>query len=137
MSLLDKIEPVRRTMVLFFIVGTPESMEGSKIGAVNTAIREIIPEIRDISNENADALIKIAVLEFSSAACWITENGPVEASKFNWTYLDAGGMALNEKLFTKAFMQEATGSYVPVLFLFSGRCPIDEWHEGLELLKNS
>ena len=50
MALTDTIEIPRRTMVLFFIVDTSGSMEGKKIGAVNTAIREVIPEIRDISN---------------------------------------------------------------------------------------
>jgi uncharacterized protein YegL len=38
MALIDKIEIPRRRMALFFIIDASGSMEGSKIGAVNTAI---------------------------------------------------------------------------------------------------
>jgi uncharacterized protein YegL len=145
MALTDKVEIPRRTMVLFFIIDTSGSMEGSKIGAVNTAIREVVPEIRDISNENADALIKIAVLEFSSGVNWLTPNGPVDSNDYTWTNLDVAGTtdfgaacrALNEKLSTKAFMAEATGSYAPALFLLSDGEPTDDWQSGLDKLKQN
>ncbi|MCL2210474.1 MAG: hypothetical protein FWB95_00965 [Treponema sp.] len=145
MSLTDKIEIPRRTMVLFFIVDTSGSMDGSKIGAVNMAIREVLPEIRSMSAENADALIKIAALEFSSGASWITKSGPVEADDFNWSNIDAAGVtdfgaacrALNEKLSTKAFMLEATGSFAPALFLLSDGAPTDDWQAGLDVLKGN
>jgi uncharacterized protein YegL len=145
MALTDKVEIPRRTMVLFFIVDTSGSMEGDKIGSVNTAIREVIPEIRDISNENADALIKVAVLEFSSGVKWLTANGPVDINNYNWTNIDAAGTtdfgaackALNEKLSTKAFMAEATGSFAPALFLLSDGEPTDNWQGGLDVLKQN
>jgi len=145
MALTDKVEIPRRTMVLFFIVDTSGSMEGEKIGAVNTAIREVVPEIRDISNENADALIKIAVLEFSSGVKWLTPNGPVDSNDYNWTNLDAAGTtdfgtackALNDKLSTKGFMAEATGSFAPALFLISDGDPTDDWQKELDKLKQN
>lgn len=64
----EQIEVPRRTMVVFFIVDTSGSMQGAKIGAVNSAIEEVLPEIAKISDENADAEIKIAVLDFSTDA---------------------------------------------------------------------
>jgi uncharacterized protein YegL len=142
---MDKIEIPRRTMVLFFIIDTSGSMDGNKIGAVNVAIEEVIPAIREVSDENADAQIKIAALEFSSGARWITANGPVEAEQFRWNYLDASGVTdfgaacktLNDKLSTKAFMQEATGSFAPAIFLLSDGEPTDEWHSVLALLKQN
>jgi len=145
MALTDKVAVPRRTMVLFFIVDTSGSMEGDKIGAVNTAIREVIPEIREVSEGNAGALIKIAALEFSAGARWITADGPVEAAQFNWNNLDAaqvtdfGAMcrALNEKLSRKAFMAEATGSFAPALFLLSDGEPTDDWQKGLDMLKQN
>jgi uncharacterized protein YegL len=145
MALTDKVEIPRRTMVLFFIVDTSGSMDGDKIGAVNTAVREVVPEIRDISNENADALIKIAVLEFSSGVKWHTPNGPVDSNDYNWSNLDAAGTtdfgamcrALNENLSTKAFMAEATGSFAPALFLLSDGEPTDDWQSELEKLKQN
>jgi len=40
------VEVARRTMVLFFVVDTSGSMEGAKIGTLNSAIEDVIPEIR-------------------------------------------------------------------------------------------
>jgi len=144
-SLIEKVEIPRKTMVLFFVVDTSGSMEGSKIGSLNTAIREVIPELKNVSEDNADALIKIAVLEFSSGATWITKNGPVEVENYNWNNLDAAGVtdfgamcrALNEKLSTKAFMSEATGSFAPAIFLLSDGEPTDDWQKGLDVLKQN
>jgi uncharacterized protein YegL len=145
MSLIEKVEMPRRTMVLFFIVDTSGSMEGSKIGGVNTAIREAIPEVKELSDENSDAIIKIAALEFSSGATWITKNGPEEVDQFKWSNVDAAGvtdfgaacLALNEKLSTKAFMKEASGSYAPAIFLLSDGGPTDDWKTGLDKLKQN
>jgi uncharacterized protein YegL len=145
MSLTDKVEIPRRTMVLFFMIDSSGSMEGDKIGQVNTAIEEVIPALRDVSDDNADAQIKVAALEFSSGARWITANGPVEVDQFSWNYIDAGGVtdlgaackALNEKLSTKAFMNEATGSFAPAIFILSDGEPTDDWQSGLNLLKQN
>jgi len=142
---MDKIEIPRRTMVLFFVIDTSGSMDGSKIGAVNVAIEEVIPAIREVSDENSDAQIKIAALEFSSGAKWVTANGPIEAEQFRWNYLNASGVtdfgaackALNDKLSTKAFMQEATGSFAPAIFLLSDGEPTDEWQSSLNTLKQN
>jgi len=140
-----KIEIPRKTMVLFFIIDTSGSMEGAKIGAVNQAIREVLPEIKDMSDENADAMIKIA-LSFSSGSEWITPGGPVDAGALTWSNLDAAGptdlghacRALADKLsVSKGFMKEAAGSYAPALFLLSDGDPTDDWKSGLDKLKEN
>ena len=71
MNPLEAVEIARRQMTLFFIVDTSGSMNGEKIAAVNTAIREVLPEIADISSENADAQIKVACLQFASDVQWL------------------------------------------------------------------
>jgi uncharacterized protein YegL len=84
-------------------------------------------------------------LEFSSGAKWLTPNGPVDANDYNWNNLDAAGTtdlgaayrALNEKLSTKAFMAEATGSFAPALFLLSDGEPTDNWQPELDKLKQN
>ena len=43
------VEVSRRTMTLFFVVDASGSMDGSKMGTLNSAIEEVIPEIRKIS----------------------------------------------------------------------------------------
>lgn len=145
MALNEAVEAIpRKTMVLFFLVDTSGSMMGSKIGAVNTAIEEVIPELKDLSSSNADARIKIAALEFSNGTRWITPD-PIEVDNFRWNYLDAAGVTdlgaalreLNEKLSTKAFMKEATGSFAPALFLLSDGAPTDDFAGGLEDLQKN
>jgi len=144
MGLLDS-EPIpRRTMVLFFIVDTSGSMAGSKIGSVNTAIQEILPELKDISKENADAQIKIAALEFSSGAKWLYSE-PMEADNFRWNDLSTGGITdfgeackmLNQKLSRTAFMQDVVGSFAPVIILLSDGEPTDNYKKELDLLKTN
>lgn len=137
----DVVEVARRTMVLFFVVDTSGSMEGAKIGTLNQAVEDVIPEIRDISADNADAQIKIAVLEFSSGARWVTQ-APVPADGFDWQYLEAAGLTdlgdacreLNDKLSRNSFMSDITGSFAPAVFLLSDGAPTDNYREGLEKL---
>jgi len=140
----DTVEVPRRTMVLFFVIDTSGSMGGAKIGTVNSAIEEIIPELKDISESNADAQIKIATLAFSTGARWM-DSAPVSAENFQWNYLDASGVTdlgeaclqLNEKLSRKEFMSDATGSFAPAIFLLSDGEPTDNYQFGLDRLKQN
>lgn len=143
-DLLTTVPIPRRTMVLFFLIDTSGSMSGDKIGAVNEAIREVIPEIKEISAENADAQIKIAVLEFSSGARWLYER-PIESEQFVWNNLEAGGLTdmgiafktLNEKLSRTQFMADALGSYAPAIFMMSDGAPTDDYKNELDELRKN
>ena len=146
MLLTDKVAITRRTMVLFFVIDVSGSMDGNKIGTVNETMAEVIPALKELSADNPEAQIKMAVLEFSSGTHWITANGPEEVEHIRgWKYVDAAGVtdfgaackALNEKLSTKGFMRDATGSYAPVIFLMSDSEPTDDRSEELELLKQN
>ena len=143
MGLYDEVVEVpRRTMVLFFVVDCSGSMKGAKMGTVNEAIREVIPDLKDISEDNADAQIKIATLQFSSGAKWNVDE-PMPAESFRWKDLDAEGITdlgeacrmLNDKLSRKAFMSDTTGSFAPAIFLLSDGGPTDDYKRGLEKLK--
>lgn len=134
----------RRTMVLFFVIDTSGSMSGEKIGAVNTAIREVIPEIKEISAENADALIKIAVLIFSSGATWLYDK-PIDSEQFIWNNIEADGVTdmgtafkmLNEKLSRNQFLNDVVGSFAPAIFIMSDGEPTDDYKRGLDELKKN
>ena len=54
----------RKVLTLFYLVDTSGSMSGAKIAALNTAVRETLPIIQEISKNNPDAKINIAVLDF-------------------------------------------------------------------------
>ena len=140
----EAVEVARRTMVLFFVVDNSRSMEGEKIGTVNSAIEDILPELKQLSAENADAQIKIAALSFSTGARWITA-APVEAESFQWSWMTAGGYTdlgaacreLNAKLSRNAFMSDVAGSFAPAIFLMSDGDPTDEYEAGLNELKQN
>ncbi|MDR3353636.1 MAG: VWA domain-containing protein [Synergistaceae bacterium] len=133
-------------MVFIFVVDTSGSMTGSKIGAVNEAIKEAIPEIKSVSDENTDAKIKVAAISFSTSSKWMSQE-PVEVEKFRWDPVSAGGATdlgdafkkINEKLTRErgGFMEEAAGSYAPVFLLLSDGQPTDDYKTALGELKRN
>ena len=78
----------RRVMPLIFVVDTSGSMAGEKIASVNTAVRETLNDVGEISKNNADAQIKVAALQFSSGAQWMYPQ-PMESETFKWQDLEA------------------------------------------------
>lgn len=144
MGLLDETVSVpRRTMTLFFLIDTSGSMEGSKIGAVNDAVDNVLPILNDISETNPDAEIKVAALEFSSGVNWLYDE-PKAASDFKWQDVSAGGLTslgaacaeLAAKLSrSDGFMQTPSGSFAPAIILLSDGGPTDDYASGLAKLK--
>jgi len=125
-----------KKLVLFFVVDTSYSMEGAKIEALNNAVEEILPMVGQISKDNNDTEIEIAVLQFSSGAKWLYSN-PVPAAEFLWKPMTAEGNSdfgaacteLALKLTTKAdgFMRVSDASSAPIFILLSCSDPTDEY----------
>ena len=146
MGLIDEqVSVSKRTMVLFFLIDKSGSMAGAKIQAVNDSISNIIPIIKDISDNNADAEIKIASLGFSSGVEWLY-NEPKLLEDFVWqdavasglTSLGAACRELDNKLSkTHGFMASGSGSYAPVIILLSDGAPTDDYVTGLKKLKGN
>lgn len=144
MDLLNTGVVPRRTMVLFFMVDCSGSMFGSKMGAVNDAIRNVMPMIQSISDDNADAEIKVAVLRFSTGCEWVYST-PKPAGDFEWIDVEADGVTdlgeackeLNSKLSRSAFLQSAGGYYAPAIILLSDGSPTDNYEVGLAALKGN
>lgn len=134
----------RKTLVVFFLIDTSGCMDGEKMDILNDTMHEILFDIKKISDENADALIKIAVLEFASGTEWITPT-PQDVDAFRWQDLEAGGVAdmgqacleLEKKLHRNAFLQNEAGNYVPIIILISGGNPTDDFKGGLEVLRQN
>lgn len=143
MGMFDDVEGiVKRQMVLFFVVDTSGSMQGTKIGAVNTAIREVLPELKDAGGSDID--LKVACLTFSSGCKWMYST-PIASDSFQWTNVDADGVTdlgsacreLNEKLSKNGFLKAPSGSVAPVIFLLSDGEPTDDFESGLNLLQQN
>ena len=135
----------RRVMPLIFLVDTSGSMQGAKIASLNTAVREALNDVGEISKNNSDAQIKIAALEFSSGVQWMYPQ-PQDSESFNWQDLQAGGLTslgaaydeLNNKLSkSHGFMAEPTGSRAPAIILLTDGQPTDDYKHPLDKLKGN
>ena len=143
MNELINNQPIaRRTTTIVFVIDTSGSMSGAKIGTVNQAMREVLPIMDEISQNNADAEIKLAVLEFSSGCEWMY-NSALELSDFKWQDREAGGITdmglamreLSKKLSKNELLSSASGSYAPVLIMMTDGSPTDDFEGGLKKLQ--
>ena len=135
----------RRVMTLFMLIDTSGSMlSDGNIGKVNRAVEETVQQLRDVSDSNFDAEIRIAILEFSSGCRWVT-NGAESFDNFIWNDLNAGGVTdmgaafveLESKLSRAQFLQSSTGAYAPVIILLSDGQPTDDIDVGIEKLRHN
>ena len=147
MGLLDNESIPRRKMILFFVIDTSGSMIGKKIGSVNDAIENVLPMIGEISDENPDAEINVAALEFSTGTRWLYDE-PKEAKDFIWQKVEADGLTslgeaceeLNKKLSRSGgFMPTSSGSgyFSPAIILLSDGGPTDNFEGGLKTLQGN
>ena len=145
-GILDKVEMTRRMCPVIFLLDTSGSMDGAPIGAVNSAIEGILPELCAMNDENADAEINIAIMSFSAGVDWVTGNNLLSPKSVAWNGLDASGPTemgrafreLNKKLsIENGFMRRASGSVAPVLFLLSDGAPTDDYRAALSKLKEN
>lgn len=138
----------KRVMPVFFLIDTSGSMEGKKIGQVNAAIEEMIPELRDISDSQADSEIKMAVMKFSTGCEWVTPSLMSLDAFDDWEPLQAEGLTdlgaafqeLNSKLSKEGFMNRSSASsgfHQPVFILLSDGDPTDDWVTALKQLQKN
>jgi len=111
-----------------------------KIQALNNAIREAIPHMREAAAENPNARVLVRAVRFATGASWhILE--PVVIESFKWLDLQAEGftdmgkaMSLVAKALDFSVMPER--ALPPVLVLLSDGQPVDDFEEGLTTLMN-
>lgn len=146
MGILDKIEIPRRVCPVIFMLDTSMSMEGELIGAVNSAMEELLPELITMNRENTDSEIQIAIMSFGFEVQWVTGNSGLVTPKYVWCDLEADGDTSLGKAFQElnrilsvedGFMGNTTGSVAPVLFLFSDGKPTDDYIPALAELKKN
>lgn len=142
----DLVKQKRKKMTLFYVVDTSGSMQiDSRIGKVNSAIENVMNKLEELSENNEDAEIRVAILEFSTGAHWVTPV-PVSPSEYMHVPLQAGGVtdlgaackALDEKLHRdNGFLDVSSGTYPPIILLMSDGEPNDNWQKPLSALKQN
>lgn len=140
---LSGVSPVKKNMVLFFVIDVSSSMKGERINAMNRAMREVLPELIGIGGVTTD--IRVAVLEFGSGFEWVTPEPMLLEEYQNWRDLTADGVTdlgmaleeLNDKMSRKKFLNSPSMSYAPVVFLITDGYPTDNYKKGLEILRKN
>ena len=128
-----------RPLHFFWIIDCSGSMQGTKIGTVNNAINETLPDMRKSAAENPNAQLLIRVMKFSDDAQWITPNA-VEVENFSWTDLEADGGMTNMGEVFELLTRELTmppmpqRALPPVIVMLSDGQATDSYRKPLEKL---
>lgn len=113
------------------------SVDG-KIQSLNQAIRDALPHMRNVADENPNADVMVRVLKFSSGAQWHVSQ-PTPVADFKWVDLQASGVTdlgralsmLAEQLRIPPMTDRALP---PVLVLISDGQPTDDFNKGIQEL---
>ena len=131
-------ELANRPLYFFWAVDCSGSMYGDKIGAVNSAIQNCIPEMRDAAQENPNAQLLIQTLKFATGASWVTAT-PIKIEDYTWSDLSAGGVTDLGKAFDLLAAQLTippmpSRALPPVIVLLSDGQPTDNYKKSLDKL---
>lgn len=144
-SIADWKEPRRRVLYVFYVLDTSECMTGEPIAILNGAVTETLEALRQQAKNNADALVKIAVLEFSSGCRWMQPKDPEPLESFIWQDLKAGGLAdmgaalkeLDSKLSQREFLSSIINGYRPLIFFVTGSYATDDYKKALDQIRQN
>ncbi len=109
-----------------------------KVQALNYAIKNAIPDMRSVADENPNAKVLVRAIEFSSGARWHVSQ-PTDVADFEWTDLSADGVTDMGKALSMVAEQlkippMTDRALPPVLVLISDGQPTDDFDSGLEEL---
>lgn len=129
----------RRKLHFIWIADCSGSMVGEKIQTLNTAIRETIPDMRSIAQQNPFAEVLVRAIKFSDGATWhVAQETPVE--QFTWPPLTAGGQtAMGKALLMVADqlkLPPGTRGLPPVLVLLTDGYATDDATRGIQAILN-
>lgn len=128
-------ELASRPLHFFWMVDCSGSMDGEKIGVVNNAIQNVLPEMVEEAENNPNAQLYVRTLKFSSGASWVTAE-PVKVEEYVWEDLNAVGLTdfgkacdlLAAQLSIPPMPERALP---PVVVLLSDGQPTDDYKQPL------
>lgn len=130
-------EVANRPLHFIWIADCSGSMDvNGKIQALNTSIKEVIPHMQKVAQDNAEAQVLVRAIKFSSGAQWhISQPTPVE--DFQWDDLKASGetdmgRALSMVAEQMKMPPMEDRALRPVLVLVSDGQPTDNFSGGLK-----
>ncbi len=131
-------ELATRPLHFIWITDCSYSMEGDKIQSLNHAIRESIPAMQNIAEDNPFSQVLIRAVKFSDGAKWHIAD-PVPVEDFKWQDIKVDGMTdmgkglelVAEQLKMPPMTDRALP---PVLVLITDGHPTDDFDKGLKTL---
>ncbi|GAA4808166.1 VWA domain-containing protein [Nocardioides caeni] len=138
----------RKPLHFIFVLDVSGSMmRGGRIQALNNAITEVLPHLKDEARANPHAELLIRVLAFANDPAWIIEE-PTPVDQVHWTRLEAvprGFTELGSALQTLAgaldHLDESSSAFPPAIILVSDGRPTQSsgvtFSEGLQSLLNN
>jgi len=134
----------KKDLALFFVIDKSGSMNGSRIGAVNNAIRDFLSILPDIQEDTTSVNIKMNALVFSDDANWVYPELK-DADDFKWTDVSTyGGTnfgAAYDELSNVLRKQQSGGwmpdfaGVAPIIIFMSDGMPNFGWENHLDELK--
>ena len=109
-----------------------------KIQALNNAIREAIPHMQKVADDNPNAQVLVRAIRFSDGAQWHISQ-PTPVADFKWEDLSANGETHMGKALSMVAEQlkippMTDRALPPVLVLISDGQPTDDYQSGLKAL---
>jgi uncharacterized protein YegL len=132
-------ELASRPLHFIWIADSSGSMEqDGKIQSLNTAIREAVPHMKKVAEDNPNAQVLVRAVKFSNGAQWHISQ-PTPVADFGWTDLTAEGETDMGKALELVAEQlkmppMSDRALPPVLVLVSDGQPTDDFDAGLKAL---
>lgn len=131
-------ELAARPLHFIWIADCSGSMSGDKITTLNFAVKEAIPHMQKVADENPNAQVLVRAIRFSSGAQWHIAQ-PTPIADFKWVDLKTNGVTdmgralslVAEQLRIPPMTERALP---PVLVLISDGQPTDNFNQGLSEL---
>jgi uncharacterized protein YegL len=131
-------EMTTRPLHFFWIADCSGSMKGAKIQTLNFAIKDALPEMKRVADENPNAEVLVRALKFSNGAAWHVTNA-TKIEDFKWEDLEADGLtdmgaALRMVAAELKMPPMSERALPPVLVMISDGQPTDDFNGGLKAL---
>lgn len=119
---MDRIAKQRLNLIV--LVDCSKSMQGERIGQVNSALRDIKSHLTNMQNENSNVDFHITVITFSTDAYFLNGDRSKEIENFNFKDIKGGGWSNLHIAYQKLeeiLKKESQGGIMPD---FGGVAPI-------------
>lgn len=138
----------RKPLHFIFVLDVSGSMmRGGRIQALNNAITEVLPHLKDEARANPHAELLVRVLAFANEPRWVIEE-PTPVDQVHWTRLEAVprgftelGSALQSLAGALDHLDENSSAFPPAIILVSDGRPTQSsgvtFSEGLQSLLNN